>query len=174
MNQTKLLLISMTILSVLIGSACARQPGQQPLPVPSTASDATPPVLSQPTVSTSLPSESTPLSTAQAATDTPAVPSTDGQTTVTLDDRGKTISLAVGENFLLNLGETYTWDISISDESVISRVKNITVIRGAQGVYQALKPGTATLTATGDPLCRQSKPACAMPSILFEVTVEVK
>jgi predicted secreted protein len=101
-------------------------------------------------------------------------PMPDGQKVVTRDDRGKTISLTVGENFLLKLGDEYTWEFSISDQAVLSRVKNIAVIRGAQGVYLATKPGTVTVSAAGDPLCRQSQPPCMMPSILFEFTVQVK
>ena len=62
-----------------------------------------------------------------------------GPTVVTLDDRGKTIQLAVGQSFLLKLGETFDWTVNISDQTVISRVRNIMVVRGAQGVYDALK-----------------------------------
>jgi hypothetical protein len=103
-----------------------------------------------------------------------ATPQSDGTRVVTLDDQGKAISVAVGDEFLLKLGETYNWDISISDQSVLSRVMGIAVIRGAQGVYQAHTPGTVTLSATGDPQCRQAQPACAMPSLLFTVTITVK
>ncbi len=101
-------------------------------------------------------------------------PQPSGSQTVTLDDQGKTITLAVGERFLLNLGEGYNWEVSISDQAVVSRVIGITVIRGAQGVYQAHQAGSVTLGATGDPLCRQSQPACGMPSLLFSVTIIVK
>lgn len=102
-----------------------------------------------------------------------AVPVAGEQKTITLDDQGETIQLVVGERFLLNLGEGYTWDVGVSDETVVSRVRNITVIRGAQGVYEALQPGTATLSAVGDPACRQAKPPCGMPSTLFTVTLVV-
>ena len=168
MNQTRLLLISIIISVAIFAVACGMQP--QPSLPPTAESTAIPTA----EVSTAIPAETAAVAVTESVTDTPSGPSADNGKTVTLDDRGKTVSLAVGETFLLKLGEVYTWDISLSDESVISRVKNIMVIRGAQGVYQALKPGTATLTATGDPLCRQTKPACAMPSILFEVTLVVK
>ncbi len=101
-------------------------------------------------------------------------PQPGGSHTVTLDNQGKTIILSVGERFLLNLGEGYNWEVSISDQSVVSRVIGITVIRGAQGVYQANQAGSVTLSATGDPPCRQSQPACGMPSLLFSVTIIVK
>ncbi len=92
---------------------------------------------------------------------------------ITLQDNGKTFTLQVGQTVLLKLGEDYQWDIQISDQSVISRVKNIAVIRGAQGVYEALKPGTAILTATGDPDCLNSTPPCLSPSILFMIDIVV-
>lgn len=100
-------------------------------------------------------------------------PDTAEQKTITLDNQDETIRLVVGERFLLNLGEGYTWDVGVSDETVVSRVRNITVIRGAQGVYEALRPGTTTLSAVGDPACRQAKPPCGMPSTLFTITLVV-
>jgi hypothetical protein len=48
------------------------------------------------------------------------------------------------------------------------------VIVGAQGVYEAKAPGKTTLTATGDPACRRATPACAAPSRLFTLTLEVR
>lgn len=93
--------------------------------------------------------------------------------TVTLEQNRQTISLHQGETFLLKLGEIYQWNIVIDHPEVISRIPNIAVVRGAQGVYRAIQAGTATLSADGDPLCRQSKPACMMPSIRFSVQVEV-
>jgi hypothetical protein len=102
------------------------------------------------------------------------IPQPDGSLTVTLDDQGKTINMAVGDSFLLKLGEAYTWDVSISDQAVLSRVMGIAVIRGAQGVYQAHQAGTVALSASGDPQCRQSQPPCAMPSLQFSVTIKVK
>lgn len=92
---------------------------------------------------------------------------------VTLLDSGKTITLHVGDSFLLYLGDTYQWTVDIADQSIISRVPNIMVIRGAQGIYTAHKVGTTTLTATGNPQCYYSKPPCLMPSILFQITIIV-
>jgi len=53
-------------------------------------------------------------------------------------------------------------------------VKNITTIRGSQGVFNALKTGTSVLSAVGDPTCRDQQPACARPSIEFQVTILVQ
>jgi hypothetical protein len=92
---------------------------------------------------------------------------------VTLADTGKIIHMTVGQSFLLNLGLNYDWSISISDQNVISRVKNIAVIVGAQGIYDALTKGTTILSAVGDPQCRTATPACASSSIMFSVTIIV-
>ena len=92
---------------------------------------------------------------------------------VTLADNGKTIHMVVGQSFLLKLGLGYDWNITVSDQNVISRVKNIAVIVGAQGVYDALAKGSTVLSAVGDPQCRTDTPACASPSLMFSVTVIV-
>jgi hypothetical protein len=94
---------------------------------------------------------------------------------VTLQDNGKTINLKVGNSFLLNLGtDRYDWDVRVDDESVLRLKMGVMVVKGAQGIYEALSPGTTRLNATGSPLCLKSRPACAMPSILFSVTVVVE
>jgi predicted secreted protein len=92
---------------------------------------------------------------------------------ITLDDNGKTITLQVNESFLLKLEEEYDWNITIDDQTVLSRKVNVLVIRGAQGIYEAHKPGRATLTAVGDPPCRRATPPCAAPSRLFSLNVIV-
>ncbi len=109
--------------------------------------------------------ESTPLSP------TLAPPGT--EITITRQNAGQTLSMHVGDSFVLSLGEGFDWTVTVSDQSVLSRVVNITPLRGSQGVYEAHKTGTTTLTATGDPLCRQSKPACGMPSLIFTLNVNV-
>lgn len=93
--------------------------------------------------------------------------------TITLADNGRTITLNVNETFLLKLGEGYDWNITIDDQTIFSRVVNVLVVRGAQGIYIAHRPGNATLTAVGSPECLKSQPPCAMPSILFKVFVVV-
>ena len=93
---------------------------------------------------------------------------------VTLDDDGKVINLHVGDTFLLRLGEEFTWEVVVDDQAIISRVPNILVVRGAQGVYAAHKAGTTVMRATGDPACRMATPPCAAPSRLFQVTLVVQ
>jgi hypothetical protein len=101
----------------------------------------------------------------------PAIPATG----ITLDDNGKTFMLHPGETFLLNLGmDIFDWTVEIDNQNVLARVKNVLVIRGAQGIYEANNPGQAVLTAVGNPFCLNSVPACAAPSMLFKISVIVQ
>jgi len=94
---------------------------------------------------------------------------------ITLADNGKTFALHLGDSFLLNLGmDTFDWSVDIDNQNVLSREKGVMVIRGAQGIYEANSLGQASLTAIGNPLCRNSVPACEMPSIMFRITVIVQ
>lgn len=88
-------------------------------------------------------------------------------------DDGSTLDLAVGDRFLLNLGAEFDWSVSIGDQAVLRRVPNITVVKGAQGVFEAVAPGRTALSATGDPPCRKVTPPCGAPSRLFRVDVVV-
>ncbi len=92
---------------------------------------------------------------------------------VTLADDGQTITLHVGDRFLLDLGEGFDWQVNVADPTIVSRVVNVLVIRGAQGIDEAKQPGTTTLTATGDPPCRKAQPPCGAPSRLFRIRVTV-
>ena len=94
--------------------------------------------------------------------------------TVTLADQGNTITLHPGDRFLLSLGEGYDWTVNVADPSTVSRVVNILVVRGAQGVYEARRQGQTTLSAVGDPPCRKSIPPCMLPSRVFRVTIAVQ
>jgi hypothetical protein len=94
---------------------------------------------------------------------------------INLGDNGKTFILQPGESFLLNLGTTdFNWTVSVDNQNVLSRERNIMVIRGAQGVYQAAQPGQAVLSAVGDPICQNSKTVCMALAVFFKVTIIVK
>ena len=94
-------------------------------------------------------------------------------TTITQENNNQTIEINVGDTFLLKLGEEYMWNVEIDNDDIVSRVKNIAVIRGAQGVYEAKMPGSATLSAVGDLPCREDVPPCAAPTILFKIQINV-
>src|SRR3989337_659694 len=73
----------------------------------------------------------------------------------------------------VKLGEEHMWNVEIDNDDIVSRVKNIAAIRGAQGVYEAKMPGSATLSASGDLPCREEVPPCAAPTILFKIQINV-
>jgi hypothetical protein len=104
----------------------------------------------------------------------PEVTPTPGEKIITLDNNRQTILLLANERFLLKLGEGFDWNITIDDQNIVSRLVGVTVVRGAQGIYVAHKPGSATLTAVGDPVCRKEHPACMAPTIEFQIQVVVK
>lgn len=97
-----------------------------------------------------------------------------GGADITLANDGQTIPLAVGESFLLRLGDEYTWRVRVEDMGVVGRVIGVSVMRGAQGLFRANASGQTTISASGDPLCREQQPACAAPSRLFRVTIVVQ
>jgi hypothetical protein len=92
---------------------------------------------------------------------------------VTIADDGQIIALRVGDSFLLQLGDAWNWNVTVADQSIVSRKIGVMVIRGAQGIYVAHKAGQTILTAVGDLPCRSAQPPCAAPSRIFQVTIVV-
>jgi len=79
---------------------------------------------------------------------------------VTFGFQGSWISLSPGERFLLYLpphGEppTIGWSISVigTDQTILTRTTDNLPIPHAQGFFQAVRPGLASIEAQGDPLC---------------------
>ena len=144
----------------------------QTLAATATSESTVPPPSATPFPSPS-PAPVLPIPTASAVPPTPVAIPPNGSLTVTLADAGKTINLKVGGGFLLALGETFDWNVTIADQSIVSRQVNIAVIRGAQGVYNAHKAGQTTLRAVGDPFCRATNPPCEQPSRLVVITIVV-
>lgn len=93
--------------------------------------------------------------------------------TVTYTDNGQTITLHVGDHFLLKLGDQFTWNVSVSDPAIVSRVVNIAVVQGAQGVYQANKSGETTLSAAGLAVCPPLK-VCPDVEVGFKLHITVQ
>jgi hypothetical protein len=94
--------------------------------------------------------------------------------TVTRDDNGRTITLQPGDRFLLKLGDDLDWTVAVDDPSVVSRVPNITVVRGAQGVYEARNTGATDLTAAGTVHCTPGPgQLCPQSMVLFKVHLSV-
>jgi hypothetical protein len=168
MNALTKLLVTLSLFALAL-SACA--------PAVAQAGQNTPTVVNNTQPSPTTPPDSSPTPVADTPAPTSYVPTgiPDGgaPNVITLDYNNQLVTLHPDETFLLKLGEGYMWNLAIDDQAVISRIPNISVIRGAQGIYKAHQPGNATLTAQGDPLCRQSKPACGMPSVMFTLHIEV-
>jgi len=129
--------------------------------------------ISGPVVETVMPANG-PGSGGEAGGETPVSDSA-GSSEIGFNDNGKTFHFHVGDSFLLNLGaDVYDWSVTVDNQDVFRMKMGVMVIKGAQGIFEALQPGTATLTAGGDPRCRQVVPPCGMPTILFRVTLVVE
>lgn len=96
-----------------------------------------------------------------------------GGRTIGLGDQQQALLLSVGDTFKLKLGSGIDWTIQIADAHIVARMPGETT-DDSQGVYQALGRGATILTATGDPPCRKSQPACMMPSIAFTLNIVVR
>ena len=175
--------ICAAVLAGLLLAGCAAQPVQTPTPGVSAWLPTSYPVPADPTAEVSgAPVSANGGGNGSVQTPSPYPAPTGGDSgsaqsegvVLTLETSGHTLTLKQGQTFLLKLGEAYDWQIIIADQSVVSRVKNVMVIRGAQGLYSALQPGQTELSAQGDPLCRQAKPACGMPSVLYRQTIIVE
>jgi hypothetical protein len=96
--------------------------------------------------------------------------------TITLNDAqaAQTLRLVVGDTFVLKLGDEYIWQVEIGDERIVTRAPNSGVKSDARGPYLARAPGQTELQITRDPACSKASPPCAMPSILFQVTIAVR
>ncbi len=157
MNKLQKILLSAVLVMVLLAAAgCAPQAGVDPA-VSGLSSGEVTPVPATPGGDETMP-EATP----------------GDSVTVTLNDNGKTVHVKQGDRVLVALGEDYTWELEISDQTVLSRVMGMMLIRGAQGLFDAAQPGQSVISAKGDPTCLTAEPACALPSIEFKVTVNVE
>lgn len=70
--------------------------------------------------------------------------------TITLDNDNQSLQMKIGDNFRLSLGTYYHWTVVI-DKPLIIVPSATSQVSGMQGTYSAKTPGTATLTATGNP-----------------------
>lgn len=152
-----------------------------PTAAPTVLASATP-IASLATVtptSTARPTDSTPTSSSTASPEptsgeapptSVATVGSGGPIRVTPADNGRTIDLQVGQTFLLALGNNLDWNVTVADPTVVSRVVNVLVVRGAQGIYRANRVGQTSLTATGRPICAPNQ---ACPMFIQVVKVEL-
>lgn len=83
---------------------------------------------------------------------------------IRMEDNGSTMDVNVGDVLSLDLDAGYDWSPAVSDYSVLAE---------EQGGFRAVMPGSATLTAVGNPLCYTASPPCLAPSVLFTLGVNV-
>jgi len=117
------------------------------------------------------PTPSVPHATAAAPTP-PSTRSAASPIIVTTAANGTTLHLAVGQQFLLDLGSSVDWAVTLADESIVEREVGVLVVQGAQGIYAARAPGTTVLTAVGSPACA-SGGACPLFRLGFRLTIVV-
>src|SRR5579885_1583530 len=72
--------------------------------------------------------------------------------TLMMADNGTTLHMAVGDSVELRLDTGWNWSASISDPSVLRRPP-VLLAQGVQGLWDAIAPGTATISATGTKIC---------------------
>jgi hypothetical protein len=106
-----------------------------------------------------------------APTATPTPGTAASSVSVTQADNGTTLHLAVGQQFLLDLGSSEDWAVTVANQDVVSRVIGVLVVKGAQGIYAARASGTTVLSAIGSPHCTSG--VCPLFRIAFTVTISV-
>ena len=97
-----------------------------------------------------------------------------GGLTITRADQGKTINLAVGQQFLVNLGGDYGWQVNFDELKHIVAVPTLLPILGAQGIFQPVAVGRTSFKAKGEPTCNKDQPPCAGTTVQFEVTIAIE
>ena len=90
---------------------------------------------------------------------------------VTMADDGRTLRLAVGQQFTLDLGEGVVWTVKVADDQIIHKVAGAPLAAGAQGVYEAGASGSTVLSASGMPHCTSGP--CALFRLGFSITIAV-
>ncbi len=177
MKLNRYLILALLILFTLSGCGTGPTATSVNIPTQPVLATLTPEVATAVNVVTAEPARTivaVPVATSAAGTPTPVTFPPGGGLIVGLADQGQTVIMHVGDRFLLQLGEVFDWTVTSSDDTVVGRVPNITVIRGAQGLYEGRKAGEADLNAIGDPLCRSANPPCMVPSISFTLHVQVE
>ena len=105
----------------------------------------------------------------------PPIPISPHVYTIGQEQSGETINMLIGERIQLLLGDGYIWSLLFSDDRIM-RILNPQP--GADDapifILEAQHPGQTELQAIGDPKCRQVKPPCGMPSVLFTLKIIVE
>jgi len=156
-------------LAVLVLGGCvgAGSSGGTAAPTASPSRPGTASPLPQSSVTGTLPSAPAALPTPTAVLLAPDA----GPMVVTIANDGTTLHLAVGQQFTLDLGNGADWRVKVADEQVVLHVTGVPMPAGAQGVYEARKPGATVLTAVGSPHCTSG--VCPLFRLGFSVAITV-
>jgi hypothetical protein len=92
---------------------------------------------------------------------------------ITFADANKTLTIAVGEVFLVDLGDEYGWTVDYQGLTNIVAVPTLLPILGTQGLYVPTAPGKSDFRATGQPICEREQPSCAKAPFIFETTIQI-
>jgi len=90
---------------------------------------------------------------------------------LTYGDNGSTITAMEGDGIELRLQAGMTWDVTVSDESVLAPDSG-QLPPEDQGLWQAAAPGQSTIIANGRPVCNAGE-VCAQLIVHFQATVVV-
>jgi len=93
-----------------------------------------------------------------------------GQVTLGVSSRGETITVIQGASIVLAAGSLYVLSHITYDPAVLADAGQTS---DGTPLLRAISRGTTTVTATASPRCRQSHPACGLPSLLLTYTVHV-
>lgn len=94
---------------------------------------------------------------------------------VTLEDGDKTLTLQVGQRFLVFLkSPSHTWTVLQFDPAVIRKVADAQLIEGAQGVFEAVGRGQTELVAKGELPCHSADPPCLAVTLGFILKIVVE
>ena len=98
------------------------------------------------------------------------------QHSVTSALNGETIQMRSGEQISLELEAGYNWQVGLSDKSLLLTLSEEVAGKGGSyhGLFEAAKPGLVELRAQGDPLCLTASPPCGLPSILFQLSIQIE
>jgi hypothetical protein len=92
--------------------------------------------------------------------------------TVTGNSANTTLHMNVGDSLLVDLGDSLNWNVTFDSQNILTLRKGVMVIKGAQGLYNAVANGTVKLTATGSPICNPDQ-ACPQFMQYFSMTIVV-
>lgn len=136
-----------------------------------------------PTISTisatASPQRATVGPTPQPQTTTASPPTRTGSTTVTVADDGVVLFLGLGQSVtvVLNADGPFSWHVPTVAGTAVSATSAGGGYPGAQpamATFDAVQPGTVTLTAYDDIPCLHSHPPCLPPQRMWRATVVVR